>query len=762
MKMHLPKHVIVMLFAFLCTIPAHAQSLTCQDSSGQKAVFSGVTICPFGLKPVSSAPARPIQQPAPQVVPVPNNSPTVSVSDPDVVQRNIFLNLDSRSVLAIQTDLKKLGYPIALDGISGSNTEMVIKAWQRDRKVSSTGFLDTAQIKDLQRQAAAVESPLLEPAVVIDETERKLFASRQTKEILSIQKTLTALGFKVQPLTGTLTRETEAAIKSWQKSKFLPTTGYLTSEEIDRVMLQGAQSAQSPAPAESALLAKYKPIIGGDVAKQILEADPRDLIVLFNETETAPNGVRGLSGKVEFKGNQVRMCLIGGSAVPPPFIDWMKIEWTRQGFAVENFNLSIASCNLGAAAAKTIESYDVFAIERRLLTNNANVETQMLLNLSQLIRGKMMSLYSISEWTPYEIYQESRKMAADRNLRLLKDGKLEGYGVILTNPDKNTLCGPIGEDKDFLLAVSTRAVQSFVEPNIREKKSLVTQQDTAEAIFVAAKRRNCGFVIGSAAYLKPIVLALERDGIITTVAPHWLTDEQAANIEKDIREKRRTALQSSKEQQDVIRKKEEENRKAIEAARVEAERKKQLEAERRLADEKVRKEELARLRKLVESRGQSIVDGWNTNVRKHIASVDAEILEIKDVQAQRTLSDSEKFKRADLRKRDRLGGGWDTFAVWQLERAKEGWEFGDTRSALEDYGLATWRGRKIESVSVKIELPMTNRVIGERKTECWNFVWINDEEFSFRRQMLSAPCGAYSDAFKDWAVANDFISQWKM
>ena len=105
------------------------------------------------------------------------------------------------------------------------------------------------------------------------------------------------------------------------------------------------------------------------------------------------------------------------------------------------------------------------------------------------------------------------------------------------------------------------------------------------------------------------------------------------------------------------------------------------------------------------------------------------------------------------------------FAIWsqQISKSvKEEWEFGDIKASLEDYGQAKWRGRNIEAISVRVEFPMTNKVIGERMTGCTVFTWINDEEFSFWRQTASSACNAYEADFKPWAVANQFTSQWKL
>ena len=156
------------------------------------------------------------------------------------------------------------------------------------------------------------------------------------------------------------------------------------------------------------------------------------------------------------------------------------------------------------------------------------------------------------------------------------------------------------------------------------------------------------------------------------------------------------------------------------------------------------------------------MDDWNRKLRSQIASISREIVDIKNPLAQKLLAEQDPIVVSTQRKKERLDESWAPFTNWQISMAKEGWEFGDTKASLEDYGLAKWRSRAIETVVVKAELLMINRVVGERRTACWNFIWINDEEFSFQRQPQAVPCEKYDSLFRDWAVANQFKSQWKM
>lgn len=326
----------------------------------------------------------------------------------------------------------------------------------------------------------------------------------------------------------------------------------------------------------------------------------------------------------------------------------------------------------------------MFAIERRLLTTAASLETQTLVDLAQHINRRSLGIHSVSEWSPFEVYQKVRTAEAEKNLRLLKTGNLEGYGLAVINPDKDTVCGSDAADKYLLNQLVNEMISSFVDPTVRSKKRFELQQGTAKAIFVSAKRNRCGFLIGDAAYLKLIIEALERDAIKLSMAPLWMPQEKVDLILKDMQSRMKTLEQRKQEESRLT---DEATRRAAEEVSIARERQEKLDAARKTNEEQARREEINRLRKLVQSRGQTVVERLHTQIRKHLSGV--------------TKIDE-----------------WSPFVAWQLNRAKEGWAFGDTKAMLEDYGLAQWRSRKVEALTVKIEFEMLNKHIGERQTEC--------------------------------------------
>ena len=792
----------------------HAQSLICQDGTGRQITINGSTACPFGLTPARATTGAPRQAQVPTV-------DTPSRPNPPSFEDTV----------ATQAVLKTLGlYNGAVDGIAGPGTEAAVSAWQRTNKLPSTGYLTDAQITTLKRQAAtSVTGPTTIPpstsapaplqvsrTVGLDKPVLARPNPPSVEDTVAIQAALKASGFYNGAVDGLAGPGTESAVSAWQRANKLPSTGYLTETQITALKRPLAASAASPmaaspsipippsapaspavvlpsptiaqpspvispnnsasllsSPSQSALVKKYSATLGIKNTEDILSGNSRDLVFFFNETDTAPNGVRGLSGHVAFVNDTVNLCLFPGFTPNETFMDWVKIDWVRKEKTVQNFELRLKECPVVNNVNGPLAAFDLFGVERRLLMNSANVETPLLLTLLQLIQAKKITYYTTSEYVSFEVYEESRLAEAAKNLRLLKEGKIAGFGAILVNPNVSLVCSPTTEEPTLLSIIAGQTIESFTEPKIRAKRDFQVRQEAPEGVFLSAKRKVCGFLVGDADFLKTLVLALERDGVTVSMAPLWLKQEKVDTLLKDLDTKKQLAKVREQEENRLakIRQQEEDaqraqallqTRQAEEAAKIEQERQRKLLAAKQDLENLEKQEELKRLRKLVASRGQSIVDDWNRKLRSQIASISKEIQDIKDPVAQKKLAEQDPVIATAQRKKERLDEIWATFNSWQIATAKQGWEFGDTKSSLEDYGLARWRSRMIETVAIKVEFALINRVIGERTTACWNFVWINDEEFNFQRQPLAVPCSKYATEFKDLSIANQFKSQWKM
>lgn len=621
-------------------------------------------------------------------------------------------------------------------------------------------------------------------------TSNKPITFAQTADqIAEMQRWLNTLGYYKGVTDGILGPATIDAIARWRLSQNMSPEGFVTIEERERMRAQAViRNKQSPddktkappilatpatpsvppgaflksdEPAFAKVRENYINEIGREPVDNLLLGDPRDLVFLFNETATAPNGVRGLSGNITFKSNRIAICRVLDSNSPLEFIDYVKREWLTKGKMLANYEYQETRCSLdfSKAGAPKIATFDLFMIERRWLLTPDQELTQ---GIVDLIRRKVLSVYSIAEWPPFEILQQTRRSEAAQNLRSLKDGSLAGFGMLVIPNNSNVFCGSEAEDRRVLIEVANQLNRSILEPSRRMVGDATLLQSSADDVFVSVKRNACGFVLGEAQFLGTINSALVRDGIESDLAPLWLSPAKFDELVKDVQSRAalaKTKLEKEQQQQRLASEQLERDR---EAARIKQEEQRRLEIARRARDEEARRQELERMRKLVASRAQAVMGVFDGRLRAHLSSVKRQLDELKSSPLHRPLTDEDRIKSDQQRSRERLPAGFSAFTKWQFERAKEEWEFGDTKTVLEDYGLAKWRSRMIEAIAVRVELPMINRIIGERKTECVMFAWINDEEFSMLRQHLVAPCSDFDQAFKDWSSKNEFKSQWKM
>lgn len=259
---------------------------------------------------------------------------------------------------------------------------------------------------------------------------------------------------------------------------------------------------------------------------------------------------------------------------------------------------------------------------------------------------------------------------------------------------------------------------------------------TADAIFIDLKKHDCVAAIAPAGALKEIVAAFARQNIPMEIDSGTLNSERLANwkilAEQDL-------LDAQADQARRLQKQREEDA----AQQAEAARKVALEAERQKNDEAARQVRIQEMRKQVASKAQAVVDGITDQIRGLMNVVRDEIA-AKQTPTKQPLS---------------------VFQPWADQYAtqiKQGWEFQPINATIEDYGRAQWMHRTIEAISVRVEFPMLNRVIGERQTSCVDFVWINDEEFELPRNPITVPCDRYGPVFSAWSEQNSFASQWKL
>lgn len=628
--------------------------------------------------------------------------------------------------------------------------------------------------------------------------EQVAFINLPPLAMAKVQTQLTQLGYYKGVADGAYGGQTAAAVKAWQKSQGLAQTGYLSPFEQGRLRDQSTTTlassgvpnagvptgsassvsaagppkpevAAGPAPivsVDQALLVslrnRYAAMLNKDMADALMLGDSRDLIFFFNETETAPYGIRTLAGDIKFNGNRASVCMLNESAPAADFLENVKATIITKGRTLDDFNFQMLHCTFVAAPPgekSKSAAFDLFAVERRLLVST---DQKLTASIVSYLKDKIWSIYDTSDAAAFFLRKDKISAEAQQNASNLRDGKLQGFGMLVLRNGSKTFCGSNTEEKDLLLFEADRLNRSIVDLSDRHSGAISLSQAGLDELFINIKRERCHYVLGDNQLLGKLVSALDRDGIKSSVAPLWIPDADYQGDLKAIREKLAVAAGQIDEQRRAEKDAQAKLRQETEEQKQQREQQEKLDAARRAADETARRAELDQNRKLVTTRGQALVDGFNKEVRRHLVSVAEEIAELRARPLSKGPIIGEEKVKEGQRAKERLSPDYKDFNNWVLDRIKEQWEFGDTAASLEDYGLAKFRSRLIEAISIKVELPMLNRLIGEKKTECFMFTWINDDEFTMRRSPLIVPCAAYPAQFKIWSDANQFKSQWKM
>ena len=126
----------------------------------------------------------------------------------------IRLGSTGETVRFLQQSLTKLGYPLGtIDAIFGPKTEAAVKAFQKVKGLVVDGIVG-------KNTWAAIDNALQDPQI------HPILRSGSTGDsVRYLQVSLAKLGYKPGQIDGIFGAKTEAAVKSFQKSKGLVVDG---------------------------------------------------------------------------------------------------------------------------------------------------------------------------------------------------------------------------------------------------------------------------------------------------------------------------------------------------------------------------------------------------------------------------------------------------------------------------------------------------------------------------------------------------------
>ena len=89
------------------------------------------------------------------------------------------------------------------------------------------------------------------------------------------------------------------------------------------------------------------------------------------------------------------------------------------------------------------------------------------------------------------------------------------------------------------------------------------------------------------------------------------------------------------------------------------------------------------------------------------------------------------------------------FAAWFQDKLANRWELMSLNAELDDYGVADWKGRSLDTAFSKVSLRLKNRMLGDYEDACFVFTQITDAEFSVSRDPAVASCDE-GERVGDW------------
>lgn len=105
-------------------------------------------------------------------------------------------------------------------------------------------------------------------------------------------------------------------------------------------------------------------------------------------------------------------------------------------------------------------------------------------------------------------------------------------------------------------------------------------------------------------------------------------------------------------------------------------------------------------------------------------------------------------------------GLYPSFEAWIAEQRLDHWDSVTFATEIEDYGMSTWKDRKLETVTVRATVQDRNRTLGENRSSCFILGGIFDKEFDVYRHPVETRCEGGSEQIANWKSGNRFESLW--
>jgi hypothetical protein len=479
----------------------------------------------------------------------------------------------------------------------------------------------------------------------------------------------------------------------------------------------------------------------------VLGADPRDISVLIVGKDTA-NVIRNMQGNPTFQSAPTACLPFGSLAAQPDSPEWRFLASVTHAIEQKG-GLVTKEASLMATVCDPAEfgHYDLVIFSAAQIGASSSESLAPLVDALRQRQFVSFGKFTVADFAAQESVRlatanaEAARLAAERAESQVGFQTRDAAAISAIHLESPaTVVCLMAPDADGVRYMLKRSDSPF--GRLVTASSVIRAAASADAIFIALKKRDCVAAVAPAGALRDVMTALARDDIKLDVDSGVVDPDKLANWKmlagKDLitAQEQQAASLAERRRSDTVQAAEEDRRRA-------------LAAEQRKHDEAIRHDQIELMRAQVASKANAVVDGFATQLDAYVTVVRDEVRDKKPATKQ-------------------VLAALQPWAGWLGTQVKSGWIFSTAKVTIEDYGRAEWtarvdaKPRTVEAISVRVELPMVNKLIGEKTTSCWDFAWINDEEFGFRRNAIAVECKGYDIAFAAWSAQNAFDSQWKL
>jgi hypothetical protein len=431
-----------------------------------------------------------------------------------------------------------------------------------------------------------------------------------------------------------------------------------------------------------------------------------DFVILYNSAPEAPHVARNLRGEITFGAAQADACFYQTTiepALPPTLRN-----------ALTPYNLRVMNLDARACPAPQMAKYDIVAVHRGTFLLEQPSYALMLLKEIERDRFKELKTITTSELKAQADADAAERVTIEKDI---ESGARPGFGIVIVDGTQSrNLCLAVADAEEAHRAILLRSTDQLIAE--LGFLPVMSRASTADDAFLGVQRRQCGAIYAASSDLKAILGGLRLNNIGLRISRVWSTPSQ---IEASL-----TGLAEAKaqeEKQELERRRYIEDQRNLEAHRNQEEAKKKEQRQKKLQEQNARAATAA-----AAEIGKSVRGGIDQPVTSTYES-------------NPTLSQ------------------FPAFFSWYKAQLNDRWELLGFNSELVDYGVADFKGRKLNTAAAKVSVKLRNPILGEYKDACFLFGRMNDAEFKVEREPFVAPCNQLS-AWAGWKRQRSFESRW--